>query len=101
MYYIISDVKMTVSDVIRQMEPQVFEKWKMIAALLGLYNHVGRISNEFRDKPDECFLAVVQLWENNDHPPFTWRTIIDILQHENVAKKGVAEKIFDHLQEKS
>ena len=88
---------MSVTELLTQLEPHVFEKWKMIATLLGLFKHIALISKNHRDECGDCFLEVVQLWKDNEPKPFTWTTIIEILQHKNVGKANIAKKMIKHL----
>ena len=88
---------MSEDELLRHIKQKVFEKWKMIATLLGLFEYIPTISKKHRDEPDDCFLEVVQKWKESDSKPFTWTTIINILQHEHVGKADVAKKIIDHL----
>ena len=64
-----------------------------------IQTHWTLISKNHRDECCDCFLEVVQLWKDNEPKPFTWTTIIEILQHKNVGKANIAnfKKMIEHL----
>ena len=70
-------------------------KWKEIATCLDISEtDIDRFEVECRGKVKDCFVEVFRAWQMEAKHPFTWGTIITVLQE--VGEKRLAE----HLQEK-
>ena len=69
-------------------------KWKEIALQLDItHNDIERIEMENKGSIKECFTKMFDKWRKAAHPPFTWGTIIAVLQSEAVEEYHLAQQL--------
>ncbi len=70
------------------------DKWRIIGIQLGLKQADLSVIHE-RSNGDArvCFTEVFTMWEKQMNPPYTWKTIIDVLQMSVVGELRVANNI--------
>lgn len=76
-------------------------KWKDIAKNLEIsYSEIECISKESHNGThiEECFRKVFGVWEKHCKPPYTWDTIVRVLESPNVDEKNLATKIRNKYQ---
>ena len=69
------------------------DKWNKVAVQLELQR--GEISTIERNKHDELdrFMAVMEVWENSLRKPFTWDTLVAVLQSPFVSEAKLAAEL--------
>lgn len=69
-------------------------KWKEIAIELELSStEIDRIAMECRDSIQECFRRVFDRWQRDSRRPFTWDTIIAVLESQVVSENTLAQQL--------
>lgn len=51
---------------------------------------LNAIKSECNNNSKSCFIEIFQKWEQNTTPPYTWMTIIEILESDLVQRKDLA-----------
>ena len=46
-----------------------------------------------KDDEKERFVAVVERWQKNGRPPFTWSTVVQVLESQIVQEHNLADAI--------
>ena len=73
-------------------------KWKLFAYSLNMEEDaLDEVTLKLQHSPTECFMSVFSSWKKERDPPFTWETVIDILQSPAVAEKNMAEDIKHNM----
>ena len=69
-------------------------KWKRIGIQLNIpYNKLTSIEQENHGRISDCFTAMLNYWHDNTEPPFTWKTIINVLRE--VDNKRLAAELSE------
>ena len=76
---------------------QIPAKWKLFAYNLNIDDDVlDEIELKHSRDPTECFMNVFRAWKKARSPPFTWATVIKVLQSPAVGEKKMAEDLKQH-----
>ena len=69
------------------------DKFKYIGLKLGFSNsELNAIKMECNSIQD-CFCEIFQKWEERTSPPYTWETMIDVLESPLIKRKDLAEQL--------
>ena len=69
-------------------------KWKNIALQLKLsLIDIERIQIECNNNIEECFIRVFNKWERQRKVPYTWDTIVKVLDSRSVGEMTIAAEI--------
>ena len=75
-------------------------QWVNIGLNLELsYTDIDRIRIDFNDE-ERRFMEVLNKWQKNGNPSFTWNTLVQVLQSPTVNEHQLAEKIRDKFFDK-
>lgn len=72
---------------VKAVSSKIKTKWFVFGRCLGIpHGELKSWDMTNRGMQDECFLEVLHYWENNEPQPFTWRTVLKVLEslHEHV-----------------
>jgi len=70
-------------------------QWVSIALNLELtYADIDRVRIDFNDE-ERRFMEVLNKWQKNGYPSFTWNTLVQVLLSPSVNEHQLAEKICD------
>ena len=85
-------------DLMNEVAAKTPSKWRDIGLQLGLDQGVleGIATISPRDT-NLCYSNVFTLWENSTTHPYTWSTIVEVLQARSVGEKRLATKIKNKL----
>ena len=73
---------------------QIPAKWKLFAYNINIEDDaLAEIELKYLHNPTECFMNIFRAWKKNLSPPFTWETVIEVLQSPAVGEKKMAEDI--------
>ena len=73
-------------------------KWRMFAFNVNIEcNALDEIELKYRHLPTECFMHVFEIWKKSQSPPFTWETVIEVLQSPAVGESKMAKDIKHDL----
>ena len=74
---------------------QIPARWRMFGIHLDI--KVNRLDAISEKDPEECFLKVYDIWENEMTKPFTWRTAVEVLEilNQNRLRRQVMQKIAE------
>ena len=76
---------------------QIPAKWKLFAYNLNIgHDAVSEIESKYPHDPTECFMSTFSYWEKKQSPPFTWDTVLEVLQSPSVGEKKMAEDLKQH-----
>ena len=65
-------------------------KWRAIGIQLQLQpTEINRMTLDCHDE-ENCFIKVLEAWQRKGSPPFTWETIISVLECESVSERALA-----------
>ena len=82
----------SVQEVITELIPNTNE-WEDIAICLNIdMTEMERIRLD-KDNEKRRFIAVVERWQKNGRPPFTWSTVVQVLTSPLVQEHNLAENI--------
>jgi hypothetical protein len=71
-------------------------QWKAIALHLNIPpSAIEHISAECGDNTQDCFSRVFDKWHKAAAPPFSWDTIIEVLQCQDVAEDSLAQQLLE------
>ena len=71
-----------------------FSKYYHIGIQLGVDGgKIEEFDQDYSQKADRCFPAVISHWLDGNAAPVTWETLITALKSRSVNKKGLAEKL--------
>ena len=82
--------RMEIHEVIKELNIEVFAKWKFMAAHLNLHHYISTIRME-HNSVAESFVALLSTWDKNESYPFTWGTLVTMLEH--IGHKTLAKAI--------
>ena len=72
-------------------------KWKLFAYNLNIEDDaLDEIELKHPQDPTECFMNVFRAWKKTRSPPFTWETVIEVLQSPAVGEQKMAENLKQH-----
>ena len=75
---------------------EVSASWELVGIqLLVPYWKLGIIKRENRDQCKECLMKVLEYWRQHagTKNPFSWETIVNVLQSQSIGNIGLAEDI--------
>ena len=68
--------------------------WRNIGTMLDIHvSHLNSFNIQWLAKPTDCYLAVFDYWKANNCPPFTWETIVEVLESDVVHRCDLAAEI--------
>lgn len=74
----------------------ISSKWRTFGILLGIKNDtLNAVSTRYDKIQEDCFHEVYSIWESETPSPFTWKTVIGILQEMGENKQ--VKEIKKHL----
>ncbi len=81
-------------DLMNYVAARVPDKWRTIGIQLGLSQaDLTCIHTRSDGDSNTCFTEVFTIWERRMDPPYSWKTIIEVLRCECVYELRVAEEI--------
>ena len=82
----------SIQQVIAELIPNT-NKWFVIAVDLEIdLTEIERIRQD-KDNETQRFIAVVEKWQKNGRPPFTWSTVVQVLTSQIVQEHSLADNI--------
>ena len=85
------------SDLMNHVAAALPTKWRIVGLQLGL--SLPRLDEIERNHSDcrRCFSAVFSEWEQQETSPFSWETVVSVLQTPSVEENRVAEEVKTHF----
>ena len=75
-------------------------KWRLVGVQLGLsLTSLDEIERSFSNDCKRCFSAVFQEWELQNTSPYSWDTVVHVLQAPSVEENRVAEDVRAHFMQ--
>ena len=71
-------------------------KWELVGIQLDL--EPNKLSSFKTDNCILCFKKVLELWKQKGEPPYTWDTIIDVLNAECIGENNLANGLEEWLK---
>ena len=72
-------------------------KWMEFGRMLGLdKGFVNNLKDEYSEEKKR-FIAIFDEWERKDSPPYTWETVIKVLQYKTLDTKNIAEDLQERV----
>ena len=68
-------------------------KWKQVAIQLELSRGERKTIEKEENECFDQFMAVLEQWKAAANPPFTWKTLVDVLQSTSVGEQSLAEQL--------
>ena len=82
------------SDLMNEVAAKKPNKWRDIGIQLGLTpNELSSFSLTCFGNPNPCFTAIFTAWKDRGTRPYTWATIIEVLQSPAVGELRLAEDL--------
>ena len=76
---------------------QIPARWELFAYNLNIgHDAVAEIELKYPHDPTKCFMSAFSYWEKAQSPPFTWETVIEVLQSPAMGEKKMAEDLKQH-----
>ena len=87
------------SDLMNEVASKVSAKWKEISIQLGLTFNDQKcfIEDTFGD-PKQCLTCVFTVWKRRGTRPYTWSTVIEVLETPAVDEMRLAQELRTKLQ---
>ena len=76
---------------------QAAAEWRNIGIQLKLQSGILDVIHSDQQKAIPCLEAVFTKWRRNHHPPYTWKTILNVLASNVVGQKRLADDITHKL----
>ena len=77
---------------------QIPAKWKLFAYNLNIgHDAITELELKYQHDPITCFMSVFSSWEKAQSPPFTWETVIEILQSPVMGERKMAEDLKHNM----
>ena len=76
---------------------QAAAEWRNIGLQLKLLPGTLDAIHSDQQRVIPCLEAVFTKWRRNDHPPYTWKTILNVLESNVVGRKRLADDIVHKL----
>ena len=87
------------SDLMNEVASKVSAKWKEISIQLGLtLNDLESFTDATGDNAMNCFPLVFNAWKSRATRPYTWSTVIEVLNAPAVAEVRLAQELRTKLQ---
>ena len=85
-------------DLMNKVAAKIPSKWRDVGIQLGLdQNVLNAVAQVSPGDTNHCFSNVFTLWRNRKTLPYTWSTIIHVLQTAAVGQEKLAEDICSEL----
>ena len=82
------------SDLMNDVASKVSAKWRQISIQLGLtHNDQGCFADATDNNAMNCFALVLNAWKNRATRPYTWSTMIEVLNSPAVAEVRLAQEL--------
>ena len=82
------------SDLMNEVASKVSAKWKEISIQLGLtFNDQECFADATGDNAMKCFALVINAWKSRATRPYTWSTVIEVLNAPAVAEVRLAQEL--------
>lgn len=85
----------------KQLTNLVISKIPGMWKYFGIELEVPESEHNFETYPShdakECFLKVIMSWKRRGQPDYTWETVLDVLQSENLSEKRLAMDVRSKL----
>ena len=82
------------SDLMNEVASKVSAKWKEISIQLGLtFNDQECFADATGDNAMKCFALVINAWKSRATRPYTWSTVIEVLNAPAVAEIRLAQEL--------
>ena len=79
------------------MATRIPAKWKLFAYNLNIADDaLDEIEMKHIHDPTECFMNVFRAWKKTQSQPFTWETVIKVLQSPAMREQEMAADIKQH-----
>ena len=76
------------------MAAHALDQWKLIGINLKIkISKLNAIEAQNHGDPMKCFIAIIHEWENAATRPYTWETIVDVLESNSVMNMDLADNI--------
>ena len=83
-----------VSELMEEVAAKALDQWPNIGIMLDIEQHVlNGFKYQYHSEPRECYSAVFNHWRINTPLPYTWATIVEVLESEVVQRNDLAAKI--------
>ena len=93
--------KPQLSDLMKEVASKMPVKWKEISIQLGLtLNDQKCFIDATSGDPNQCFTFVFNVWRNQATRPYTWSTVIQVLEAPAVDETRLAWELRTKLQSK-
>ena len=84
----------TLADLMNDVAAEIPGQWRSIGINLHLsFERLEAIGNECRDHSLDCFSAVFNEWKSRAMCPYTWETIMKVLESKLVKNQALADTI--------
>lgn len=83
-------------DLLNKVAAKCENKWELVGIQLDL--EPSKLGSFKRDSCIHCFKEVFQLWEKKGDPPYTWDTIIDVLNADSIGENSLANDLKKWLK---
>ena len=70
---------------------EIPSKWKIFGIQLDIPNDI--LETYPSHNSTECFIQVFSTWKRNSSPPYTWETVINVLESRSINERSLAEEI--------
>ena len=82
------------SDLMNEVASKVSAKWKEISIQLGLtFNDQECFADATGDNAMKCFALVINAWKSRATRPYTWSTVIEVLNAPAIAEVRLAQEL--------
>ncbi|XP_003382605.1 PREDICTED: polyubiquitin-like [Amphimedon queenslandica] len=83
------------SDLMKDVAAQAPDQWRNIGTMLDIhFSQLNSFRDQFNADPMACYSAVFQYWQTSiRNHPFTWNTIVEVLESDVVLRRDLAAKI--------
>ena len=97
--YLGLESKPELSDLMNEVASKVYVKWKQISIQLGLtLNDQKCFIDATSGDPNQCFTFVFDVWKSRATRPYTWSTVIEVLEAPAVDEMRLAHELRTKLQ---
>ena len=82
------------SDLMNEVASKVSAKWKEISIQLGLtLNDQECFADATGNNPMKCFALVLNAWRTRATRPYTWSTVIEVLNAPSIGEISLAQEL--------
>lgn len=86
----------SIAEFLNKVASQIPAKWRLFAHSLDLNVDLDGINQKHPQDPTECFMTVFLTWKKSQSLPFTWETVVKVLQSPAMGEMEMAEEITHH-----